>query len=265
VLWSSLKPTRVSIVNGDDEYGARIKTAPGTGKVTFGQRTGDYCFDIIKNNLNGMEYSIRVGGRLYVGHTQLVGVHNLYNICGVLAALAEMKISLYDSIESLKSFVGVPGRLQRVPNNKSRHVFIDYAHTDDALRNVLSALTNVRESADAKSRMITVFGCGGDRDAGKRPLMAKAAEHFSDLVIVTSDNPRTEDPQAIIDGISAGFENPNKVKKIVDRREAIRYAIEVSQEDDIILIAGKGHEDYQIVGSQKLSFRDDMVAAEYLK
>jgi UDP-N-acetylmuramoyl-L-alanyl-D-glutamate--2,6-diaminopimelate ligase len=95
--------------------------------------------------------------------------------------------------------------------------------------------------------------------------MAKAAEHFSDLVIVTSDNPRTEDPQAIIDGISAGFENPNKVKKIVDRREAIRYAIEVSQEDDIILIAGKGHEDYQIVGSQKLSFRDDMVAAEYLK
>lgn len=265
VLWKSLKADRVSVVNVDDPYGARIRTGPGTRLVTYGRKTSDYQFDVFNASLNGMEYVMRHRGRQFTGNTHLVGTHNLYNIAGALAALSEKGFHIYEAMSALESFYGVPGRLQKVTNAKNRHVFVDYAHTDDALRNVLNALRDVRDTSGSSGKIITVFGCGGDRDKGKRPLMAKVAEELSDFVVVTSDNPRTEDPQKIIDDICTGFSDINKLKKLVDRREAIRYALEQSQEGDIVLIAGKGHEDYQILGTQKMNFRDDLVAAECLK
>lgn len=265
VLWASRKPGRVSVINIDDPYGARIRTAPQTRLVSFGQTNGDYRFQVRKISLAGMEYAVHFRGQVFIGQTTMVGLHNLYNMTGALALVSEKGFALRDAQEILASFAGVPGRLQRVNNQQERHVFVDYAHTDDALRNVLSALRLVRDQSGSSGRLITVFGCGGDRDKGKRPKMARAAEEFSDLVIVTSDNPRTEDPSQIISDICQGFERADKVQRLTDRREAIRHAIAVSQPGDIVLIAGKGHEDYQILGTTKVDFRDDLVAMEFLK
>ena len=170
----------------------------------------------------------------------------------------------------------MPGRLERVDSTSGFHVFVDYAHTDDALRRVLQNLTELK-----KKRIITVFGCGGNRDRGKRPLMGEAATSYSDLTIVTSDNPRLEDPLAIIGEIETGIDQ-KKIKKIEidhleimndvhsytvipDREKAIEAAIDIASAGDIVLIAGKGHEDYQIMGTKKMPFDDRIVAAHALK
>jgi UDP-N-acetylmuramoyl-L-alanyl-D-glutamate--2,6-diaminopimelate ligase len=170
----------------------------------------------------------------------------------------------------------IPGRLESIEPDSGLDVFVDYAHTDDALRRVLQNLTMLK-----KKRIITVFGCGGNRDRGKRPLMGEAAVSYSDLTIVTSDNPRLEDPAEIIKEIEKGIDQ-EKIKKveinqleimndvhfyavIPDRKKAIESAIGIASEGDIVLIAGKGHEDYQIVGTKKLPFDDRVVAAQALK
>jgi UDP-N-acetylmuramoyl-L-alanyl-D-glutamate--2,6-diaminopimelate ligase len=180
----------------------------------------------------------------------------------------------------LSALQGVPGRLEKVEYSRVRgrrsavrtkaasdeqratsHVLIDYAHTDDALKNVLTTLKPL-----CKGRLIVVFGCGGDRDRTKRPRMAKVVEQLADFVIVTSDNPRTEKPQDIIDEIIAGFENPGSEKITVetDRKKAIKLAIKSAGKNDIVLIAGKGHENYQIIGKQKFPFSDKTIARECL-
>ena len=155
----------------------------------------------------------------------------------------------------------MPGRLEKVDAPAGFSVFIDYAHTDDALKNVLGTLRPL-----CKGALIVVFGCGGDRDKTKRPRMARVARELADLVVVTSDNPRTEDPQAIIEDIKAGFEDPSAEAVIVepDRKKAIALAIEAARTDDIVLIAGKGHETYQILGKQKFHFSDRETAQELL-
>ena len=158
----------------------------------------------------------------------------------------------------------MPGRLERVENKDGIDVLVDYAHTHDALENVLSALTPLK-----KGKIITVFGCGGDRDSGKRPKMGKISATYSDFVIVTSDNPRSEDPDAIIGEIesglkSAGFDETS-YKKITDRKEAIEYALGMAGRGDIVLLAGKGHEDYQIIGNRRIDFDDRVIASDYFK
>ena len=171
------------------------------------------------------------------------------------------------SLEALENFSGVPGRLQFVPNAKSLNVFVDYAHSPDALANVLKALTQVRAEIQSPASIWTVFGCGGDRDKGKRPLMAQEAAKYSDQIMVTSDNPRTEDPLAIITDILEGFtqdEKKNKVMREVDRRKAIHKVLGLAKPHDVVLIAGKGHENYQIVGQERLPFSDVDVARETL-
>jgi UDP-N-acetylmuramoyl-L-alanyl-D-glutamate--2,6-diaminopimelate ligase len=161
----------------------------------------------------------------------------------------------------------VPGRLEKVENTSDErratgNVIVDYAHTDDALKNVLSTLKPL-----CKGRLIIVFGCGGDRDRTKRPRMAKVAEELADVAIVTSDNPRTEKPEDIINEIISGFENsnPEKITVEADRKKAIDLAIKIAAKDDIVLIAGKGHENYQIIGTQKFHFSDKEVATEFLE
>jgi len=146
------------------------------------------------------------------------------------------------------------------------HVFVDFAHTDDALRSVLQSLNEIRKSMRSSSRILTVFGCGGDRDRGKRPLMAQAALAGSDLVFVTSDNPRTEDPEKILDDILAGVPKEQMNQSIfreVDRRSAIGRALQSAQDDDVILIAGKGHETYQLIGQEKRPFSDVQCVKEF--
>jgi UDP-N-acetylmuramoyl-L-alanyl-D-glutamate--2,6-diaminopimelate ligase len=155
----------------------------------------------------------------------------------------------------------IPGRLEKIDSNGDFAVLVDYAHTDDALKNVLSTLKPL-----CKGRLTVVFGCGGDRDRTKRPRMAKVAERLADSIVVTSDNPRTEDPNAIIDEILTGFEDRKAAKITVeaDRRTAIELAIKTAKRDDIVLIAGKGHETYQIIGDTKFDFNDNLVALEAL-
>jgi UDP-N-acetylmuramoyl-L-alanyl-D-glutamate--2,6-diaminopimelate ligase len=170
-------------------------------------------------------------------------------------------------VAALDTFTGVPGRLQSVPNNKKISVFVDYAHTPDALENVLTALTRVRASLKSNSKIWTIFGCGGDRDKGKRPLMAEMALKYSDKVVVTSDNPRTEVPGDIIKDIMAGVSSSEKSKVQVfeDRKQAVFTALHEASEGDVVLIAGKGHEDYQIIGTQKFPFSDVEVARQALQ
>jgi len=198
--------------------------------------------------------------------TFLPGRHNISNCLAAAGLCLAAGIGLQDIAQGLSSLKSVPGRLQLVQYEEAQarniQVFVDYAHTDDALKNVLSTLRPLCEG-----RLIVLFGCGGDRDKTKRPRMARVAESLGDVVIVTSDNPRTEDPQMIIDDIMKGFFGKEKRKICVEpnRAKAIRMAIEQARPDDIVLIAGKGHEDYQIIGTEKHHFSDIEEALKALK
>ena len=188
----------------------------------------------------------------------LLGRHNLENALGALGAVLAVGVPLDKALLGLAALPAVPGRLERVPNHRDLHVFVDYAHTDDALHRVLQSLRQL-----GARRIITVFGCGGDRDRGKRPLMGRAAAEGSDLVILTADNPRSEDPAAIIaDALPGVGATPHVVEP--DRRVAIHLALERARPGDVVLIAGKGHEPYQEIHGVKHPFDDRRVAAEWL-
>jgi UDP-N-acetylmuramoyl-L-alanyl-D-glutamate--2,6-diaminopimelate ligase len=195
-------------------------------------------------------------------HSRLIGQFNVYNsLCAAGAALLE-GLGLEQVIAGVASFPGVPGRLQRVENGQGIHVFVDYAHTPDAVTNAVRALHSL---LDPGRRLITVIGCGGDRDREKRPLMGRAAQQGSGLTVITSDNPRSEEPLAIIRDIEAGLDPQGPPVRIEpDRRAAIALAIGSAQSGDIVLIAGKGHEDYQILGDRTIRFSDAEEAAAVL-
>ena len=198
--------------------------------------------------------------------SRLVGRPNVYNILAAVATGVALDLP-FDAIErGVQALDGVPGRFQIVSSDKDGvTVVIDYAHTDDALRNLLETARPL-----ASGRLITVFGCGGDRDRTKRPLMGAVAGRLSDLIIVTSDNPRSEDPRKIIEEIQRGItpdtrrDSGQRLLSIVDRLEAIGKAIELARPGDVVLVAGKGHEKYQVIGDQVLSFDDVAVAREAL-
>ncbi|HEU0264956.1 MAG TPA: cyanophycin synthetase, partial [Geobacterales bacterium] len=209
-------------------------------------------------------------------HSRLVGRFNLYNILGAVAAAIALELPLSAIISGIAGHTAVPGRLERVESDSGISVFVDYAHTGDALENVLTTISEF-----AHQRVITLFGCGGDRDRGKRPVMAAIAGRLSDLTIITSDNPRTEEPEAIIaevrsgilplalreysaDQLSDTFTDKGFIT-ITDRQQAIQAAIRVAHPGDIVLLAGKGHEDYQIIGTVKHHFDDREEAAAALR
>ena len=196
----------------------------------------------------------------------LVGEFNLMNAIQAIIILYKLNFSLKDLSRSIKSFPGAPGRMEKieVDNNQPKTflptVIIDYAHTPDGLKNVLQSIRSLCEG-----KLITVFGCGGDRDKGKRPLMGSIAEEFSDLIFVTSDNPRSEEPQKIVNDILMGTKKSNHIKIEIDRFKAIKKSIELAQNKDIVLIAGKGHEDYQILCDKVIDFDDRKIARELLE
>ncbi len=190
----------------------------------------------------------------------LIGIHNVLNCLAAAGASLSEGVDLKTIAAGISEIDYVPGRLQKVKSDAPFSVFVDYAHTDDALRNVLSSLTAITEG-----KLIVVFGCGGDRDKTKRPRMAKVAQEFADRIIITSDNPRSEKASAIIDDIVSGLNKTGRSKADVepDRESAIAMAIRYPEAGDVVLIAGKGHETYQIIGDNRLDF-DDVAVAESL-
>ncbi|MDI9639953.1 cyanophycin synthetase [Geitlerinema splendidum] len=196
-----------------------------------------------------------VEGRLNFG-----GVYNVENASAALACLVAAGFEFEAAVQAMMQVPPVPGRFEPVINSSGIGVIIDYAHTPEALSLLLKACRDLTQG-----RLITVFGCGGDRDRSKRPKMAEAASRLSDLTILTSDNPRTESPEAILDDIAVGIIDGRKSLRIVDRREAVAEAILLAQPGDIVAIAGKGHENYQIIGRIKSHLDDRELAAEALE
>ncbi len=266
LMWLTSKFPKFAVVNIDDSYGRRLRVADEVVAWTYGQKECDFQFKILKMNFNETEFEIKTALATHKTCLPISGEHTVSNIVAGCVAAISAGISLEQSLQALKSFEGVPGRLQKVDSQSQKTVFVDYAHTPDALENVLQSLQNIRKNSNSLSRIICVFGCGGDRDRTKRPLMAEISARLSDYTIITSDNPRTEAPLLIIEDIKKGLPG-NHAHSFVeaDRELAIKKAIEISKDDDVILIAGKGHEDYQIIGTEQKYFSDLEVAKKHLR
>ena len=256
-------PTKHHVVNGDDPFGQRLIAAFPDKTLSYGLH-GEYHFTI--SNLvmgrNGSEGMVHTPVGDLPFQIPLIGEHNLYNFLSVVGASYALGEELPKVIASLGHATGAPGRLESVGIEGGPRVFVDYAHTDDALKNVLGAIRGVR--GGDSGRIITVFGCGGDRDKTKRPKMAAVACSLSDVVIATSDNPRTENPDRILDDVEKGIEASGiEYHREVDRRKAIDLALSLAGPDDFVLIAGKGHETYQILGTETVPFDDGQVVRRY--
>jgi UDP-N-acetylmuramyl-tripeptide synthetase len=255
---------KTSVINVDDERGAKLADelqGSGTVVVTYAlNMDADVTAVDVKHSLEGMRFTLRTPAGSRELHSPLVGRPHIYNILAATATGLTLGYDLDVIAKSLETCTGAPGRFERVPHSGDFAVVVDYAHTDDALINVLRTAREVVEG-----RIITVFGCGGDRDRSKRAPMGEAAANLSDVVILTSDNPRTEDPLKIFEDVEAGMRETSKpYEKIADRREAIHRAIRQARTGDLVVIAGKGHEDYQLIGHEILHFDDKEVAREAL-
>ncbi len=258
-LFTRVSPGGLSVINADDPYGQRLRGSARSRVLTYGIKNPcDFRAQDIRIAVEGSRFTIvHPQGEVPIG-TILVGMHNVYNILAAAAACFEEGIGWEVIQKGIEGLTCVPGRLERVENDKGFAVFIDYAHTDDALKNVLEAMQGI-----SHERIIAVFGCGGDRDKTKRPRMGEVASRLADRVIITNDNPRSEDPQAIARQIVAGCER-NNYEVVLDRREAIHQAVGMARRGDIVLIAGKGHEDYQIFKEKTLPFKEREVVEECL-
>lgn len=264
-MWQSIKKPKFAVINIDDSYGRKLKVADDVITWTYGQSECDFSFKILNMNFNQTEIQLATPIEIIKAIVPVCGAHTIYNIVASVVAAVSCGVSLEQSFRVLKDFSGVPGRLQKVESSSNKIVFVDYAHTPDALENVLKSLNEVRRLSASNNKILTVFGCGGDRDKSKRPIMAKVACDLSDFVFITSDNPRTEKPEQIIADVQQGIPKDFlKFKSISDRESAIREAILMAQDGDVVLVAGKGHEDYQIVGSERKYFSDFDVAKKYL-
>ncbi|MFZ3228640.1 MAG: UDP-N-acetylmuramoyl-L-alanyl-D-glutamate--2,6-diaminopimelate ligase [Pseudobdellovibrio sp.] len=265
LMWASNKKPLFAIVNIDDSYGRKLQVAEPVIVWTYGQKESDFQFKILEMTYSETKFELKTTSDTIQVVIPISGLHMIYNCVASIAAALSFGISVEQSIAALKTFAGVPGRLQKVISDSEKTVFVDYAHTPDALQNVLNALNEIRSQAKNKNKIITVFGCGGDRDKSKRPLMAEIAAKNSDYIFITSDNPRTENPEVIAAEIKSGVPASYTHFEVeVDREKAIAAAIHRADAGDVILIAGKGHEDYQIVGTQKIHFSDFEVARKYL-
>ena len=256
ILFDGLTETASAVYNQDDPHGSAIVADTRASPLSFGLTSGaDIQGTVIKNALGGLELDIEGVLQRY----RLVGQFNALNVLAAYTAGRALGYAKNELIDALSSAPSIPGRFEILRVQGNRYVVVDYAHTPDALENVLRT---IRHTMDRHTTLWCIFGCGGDRDAGKRPLMGQIAEHYSDRIIVTSDNPRTEDPERIIDDIRQGVEKPEKGLWITNRREAIEKAAELSASGDVILIAGKGHETYQIIGTETTPFDDKQEAMQ---
>ncbi|RZV38647.1 MAG: UDP-N-acetylmuramoyl-L-alanyl-D-glutamate--2,6-diaminopimelate ligase [Candidatus Acidulodesulfobacterium acidiphilum] len=301
VLTDSSKAKKYAIINGDDPYGKKLidelkplfalKSATDIDIITYGLNKGsNVSCENIDYSMDGLKFDavIKMKGRnekiLKNIHSPLIGSYNLYNILAAVSVAHALSVPDKFIISGIESLLNVSGRLEKIDTGvpSSPLVCIDYAHTDDALKRVLGTLKDI-----SKGKLISVFGCGGDRDKGKRPLMGRHSTDIADISIITSDNPRSEDPQAIIEEIKSGVTNASYVDKKdpdalinfkksaeherhaytieEDRSEAIKLALYIAGADDTVVIAGKGHEDYMIVKDAKFHFSDKEEVLKYYK
>lgn len=258
LLFDTLSEQSHAVVNVDDKFGDFMLENCKAQKSLISFR--DDSAYILENTANGI--TIIIDGEKI--ESPLVGKFNAYNLGEAYLICKALGIDSKEIVEALSMAKGAPGRMESIKGSGDHGplVIVDYAHTPDALQNVLSTLSAVK---DVTQKLTVVFGAGGDRDSSKRPEMAKVSELFADKVIVTSDNPRTENPDVIIADIIAGFDKLDKVSSVTNRREAIEKAVTEAEVDEIILIAGKGHEDYQEVNGQRHHFDDREIAAELLQ
>ncbi len=255
-------PTHVpSVINIDDEYGRRLIEITASDRIlTFGiSQEADFRAINIEYSYESTSFKIisPVGsGKIRLG---VPGGFNVYNALCCAGIAVSLGWDFDSIIAGLENFEGVPGRLEPVRGSQPFSIYVDYSHTPDALANAISSCRKI-----SKNRVVVVFGCGGDRDRDKRPKMGCVAGELADIIVITSDNPRNEDPNSIIDRIETGVPKGTTKYRIENRKSAIEYALALAEEGDVVLISGKGHEDYQIIGTTKSHFDDREVAADWL-
>jgi UDP-N-acetylmuramoyl-L-alanyl-D-glutamate--2,6-diaminopimelate ligase len=263
-LFTDFAPACAVLNTEDAQIRALQASVRSPEMLTFSTESSGADFAVRSHELTaaGIRAEIETPIGKFFLRSPLMGRHNLSNCLGVLATEYALGHDLEKTLQVLATSLGAPGRLERVAlGENTPYVFVDYAHTEDALKNVLASLQNVR--GEGKARILTVFGCGGDRDKGKRPKMGAVVSQMSDYTIATSDNPRTEDPESILDDIEKGIPLGKTYHRESDRRSAIRLALQLAEPGDYVLVAGKGHETYQILGTEKVPFDDRQVIRDY--
>ncbi|MEI6437606.1 MAG: UDP-N-acetylmuramoyl-L-alanyl-D-glutamate--2,6-diaminopimelate ligase [Candidatus Omnitrophota bacterium] len=259
-LFNGLAVQAYAVINTDDAWGKKLAASSRGRVISYGiDDTADVRAVVHEFGRKGARFEVRYPGGVVEIKTVFTGKHNVYNILAVFATGLGEGFPVDVIKRGIESLVNVPGRLERVDCGQDFDVFIDYAHTDDGLKNVLLALREVKHK-----RLIAVFGCGGDRDRTKRPRMGKVACELADLSVVTSDNPRSEDPSGIIEEILPGFTRKN-YEVVVEREAAIKRALEIARAGDIILLAGKGHETYQVLKDRTVDFVERDIVDSFLK
>ena len=252
ILFDSLSSSAIAVTNADSEYGNKIVEGSSAKVITYGVKNSALVkAENVSVSVNGFTASV---ANEFVT-TKLVGRFNVYNFLGAYSVIAGLGIELKNKPAVFNSLIPAPGRFEQIQSPKGWTAIVDYAHTPDALENCLQTIHDVLPEKRT-SKIVTVFGCGGDRDRTKRPKMGAIAVQLSDLVIVTSDNPRTEEPGKIIEDILSGISQKEKAIVEPDRRKAIAKGLSSAESGDVILVAGKGHEDYQIIGKEKKHFND---------
>jgi len=256
LLFDMLGSDAVAVVNADDPSGSAIVEGTRARVVRYGLRSAaDVCATDVNVTIHGTQFTVAHGGETAAVMSALTGRFNVANILAAFATGVALGLKDRDIVRGIEQVQAVRGRFERVESPAGWTAIIDYAHTPDALENCLQTIHDILP-APRTGKIITVFGCGGNRDAGKRPVMGQIAAALSDEVIITSDNPRKEDPGAIIEQIVAGATGPARVRTEVDRRKAIVLGLEKARAGDVVLIAGKGHENYQVVGDTRHHFDD---------
>jgi UDP-N-acetylmuramoyl-L-alanyl-D-glutamate--2,6-diaminopimelate ligase len=278
LLFSGLGSDKTGVINADDSVAVAIPTATKAGILTFGftERADIRPVDKIGHGIKGLSFKVKTPRGLVEVSSPLVGNHNVYNILAAIGAGLSLGFPPGTISQGIGAMTAVPGRMEKVDEGQPFGVIVDYAHTEESLERLLESVREIKGK-----RTITVFGCGGDRDRTKRPKMGAAALRGSDVVLVTSDNPRTEDPLCIIREVESGMSQGVKIPAIEerpqaahgktvysvipDRRDAIARAIRIAEPGDVVVLAGKGHEDYQIIGNEKVHFDDREVAREEIR
>lgn len=252
----------VGVINADSSYAQIMQEGAACQITTYGiDKEADYKASDIQITAQGVEYKLATPTGQYDVVVPIPGKFTVYNTLAVIGAAEKLGVPMNFILKTLKNVKGVPGRVQSFASTKGYSVLVDYAHTPDGLENVLETIKQF-----AKGRIITVFGCGGDRDNAKRPLMGAVAAKYSDEVIITSDNPRSEDPFVILDQVEVGVKSyPVDYVKMEDRKEAIYHALARAQKDDVVLIAGKGHENYQILKERIIHFDDSEIVRDFIQ
>ncbi len=255
-----LDENAISVINNDDRWGRRLAECIRTGRITYGLEAGaDLTASEMINSFDGLRFRINFSGSAYDIVSPLVGLPNVYNVLSAAGAAASIGVPWKVIVEGIRRAPQIRGRFEKVDAGQKFFAFVDYAHTQDALERLIYTARSL-----TGGKIITVFGCGGERDRGKRPLMGAVATRLSDFVIITSDNPRAEKPEDIIKEVEAGAVRRNYLIE-ADRKEAIKRAIIMAEDRDVVLIAGKGHEAFQEIGGKRYPFSDREVIEESIR